>query len=241
MKPEYHRFLWLVIVLLIGGAFGCSSMKSESATPVKTEPSPSKKQPAAGETAPPAAPGTEALAPYQEGIASWYGPGFQGKKTSNKEIYNMHDLTAAHQTLPFETHVMVTNLRNGRSVVVRINDRGPFVKGRVIDLSFAAARLLDMIDEGTAPVRLEILPDRSPTQDSVRFSIQVGSFSTEGNALALKDRLKNDFPDVYVTEFRTSHQVYYRVRIKADTREDAQRKARSLQAAGYSVIVLEEQ
>jgi len=91
------------------------------------------------------------------GIASWYGPDFHGKNTSSKEIYNMYDLTAAHRSLPFGTYVMVTNLNNGKSVTVRINDRGPFVKNRIIDLSYAAAMAVDMIETGTAPVRLEIL------------------------------------------------------------------------------------
>jgi rare lipoprotein A len=93
----------------------------------------------------------------QTGIASWYGPGFHGRPTSSGEIYNQYDLTAAHQTLPHGTRVRVTNLTNGRSVQVRINDRGPFVDDRIIDLSYAAARQIDMIGPGTAPVRMEVL------------------------------------------------------------------------------------
>ena len=80
----------------------------------------------------------------QTGQASWYGPGFHGQKTSNREIYNMYDMTAAHKALPFGTYVMVTNLNNDKSITVRINDRGPFVKGRIIDLSYAAAKMLDI-------------------------------------------------------------------------------------------------
>ena len=96
----------------------------------------------------------------QTGTASWYGPGFHGKRTSNGEIYDQNDMTAAHQTLPLGTRVAVTNLQNGRQVEVRINDRGPFVKDRAIDLSYAAARTLDMIGPGTAPVRIEVLGDQ---------------------------------------------------------------------------------
>jgi rare lipoprotein A len=96
----------------------------------------------------------------EQGIASWYGPGFHGRRTANGEIYNQFAMTAAHQTLPADTRVRVTNLTNGRSVVVRINDRGPFVDDRIIDLSYAAAREIEMIGPGTAPVRLEVLaPD----------------------------------------------------------------------------------
>ncbi|NOR14684.1 MAG: septal ring lytic transglycosylase RlpA family protein [Candidatus Aminicenantes bacterium] len=214
-------------LILCLGAAGCRSVKTEISAPAKMEPSP----PAEVGPAP----------PFQEGIASWYGPGFHGKKTSNKETYNMYDMTAAHQTLPFETHVRVTNLSNSRSVIVRINDRGPFVKDRIIDLSFAAAQALDMHNTGTAPVRLEILLDRSPPLSSLKFSVQVGSFTTEANALALKDELKTGYQDVYVKKFQTSHKIYFRVRIKAETREAAQKLALRLQAAGYTAIVLEEQ
>ncbi len=93
----------------------------------------------------------------QEGIASWYGPNFHGKRTANGEIYNMYAHTAASKTLPFNTIVKVINLNNGRSTIVRINDRGPFVKNRIIDLSYAAARDLGMIGTGTAPVKIIVL------------------------------------------------------------------------------------
>ena len=91
------------------------------------------------------------------GMASWYGPGFHGRQTANGEIYNQNALTAAHPNLPFGTKVKVTNVHTGSSVVVRINDRGPFVGGRVIDLSAAAARVIGLVRSGVAPVRLEIL------------------------------------------------------------------------------------
>ena len=95
--------------------------------------------------------------PYIEGNASWYGPKFAGKPTSNGELFNPEALTAAHPDLPFNTLVKVTNIKNGKTVIVRINDRGPFVKGRIIDLSQAAARSIDMTTDGVVRVRLEIL------------------------------------------------------------------------------------
>lgn len=98
-----------------------------------------------------------ALGHFQDGTASWYGPGFNGKKTSSGEIYDMHSLTAAHNVLPLNTLVKVTNLRSGKDVVVRINDRGPFVGDRVIDLSLAAARGLEIVGPGTALVRLTVI------------------------------------------------------------------------------------
>ncbi|MBU0924236.1 septal ring lytic transglycosylase RlpA family protein [bacterium] len=92
-----------------------------------------------------------------EGIASWYGPDFHSKKTSNGEVYNMYDMTAAHKTLPMNTVVKVNNLENGKSIIVRINDRGPFVKGRIIDLSNKAAHEIDMVRRGTAKVKITVL------------------------------------------------------------------------------------
>lgn len=93
-----------------------------------------------------------------EGKASWYGPGLNGNHTANGETFDMYGMSAAHKKLPFGTRVLVTNLNNGKSVVVRINDRGPFVKGRIIDLSYGAAYLIDMIRAGVVPVKVEIIP-----------------------------------------------------------------------------------
>jgi rare lipoprotein A len=93
------------------------------------------------------------------GVASWYGPGFHGRRSANGEVYNQNSMTAAHRSLPFGTNVQVTNLNNGRSVIVRITDRGPFVRGRVIDLSAAAARVLGVMQSGVAPVQLNVLDD----------------------------------------------------------------------------------
>jgi len=93
----------------------------------------------------------------QEGVASFYGEDFHGRKTANGEMYDMHAMSAAHRALPFNTRVLVTNLDNGKKVEVRINDRGPFIKGRIIDLSYGAARKIGMVGPGTARVRLEVL------------------------------------------------------------------------------------
>ena len=97
------------------------------------------------------------LGQTQEGLASWYGPHHQGRPTASGEPFNMYALTAAHKELPLQTWVKVENLRNGRTVVVRINDRGPYAAGRIIDLSYAAAKLLDMITAGVVPVRLSVV------------------------------------------------------------------------------------
>jgi rare lipoprotein A len=176
----------------------------------------------------------------QTGIASWYGGEFHGKPTSSREVYDMNDLTAAHNTLALGTYVAVTNLNNDRSVVVRINDRGPFVKNRVIDLSYAAARALDMIGPGTAPVRIEVLTDISPPQAALSFSVQTGSFINKVNAEAMGRELAREFPDVQISTFETHQQVYYRVRVPAKDRETAEAIARGLTDKGYAAVVFEE-
>lgn len=140
------------------------------------------------------------------GRASWYGPNFHGKKTSNGESYNMWQMTAAHKTLPMNTVVKVTNKNNGKSVVVRINDRGPFVNTRIIDLSKKAASELDMISTGTAPVRLEILGFNKKGQTKItktsiqkdvkeqvigKYALQIGSFGKIEGAISYQERYNN--------------------------------------------------
>ena len=140
------------------------------------------------------------------GRASWYGPDFHGKKTSNGESYNMWQMTAAHKTLPMNTVVKVTNRDNGRSVVVRINDRGPFVNTRIIDLSKKAASELDMIKTGTAPVRLEVLGFNKKGQTKItktsirkdikekvvgKYALQIGSFGKIEGAISYQERYNN--------------------------------------------------
>lgn len=132
---------------------------------------------------------------YSEvGIASWYGPGFHGKLTANGEKYNQKAMTAAHKTLPLPTLVKVENLENGKSVVVRVNDRGPYSKGRIIDLTEVAAKRLGMIDKGTAKVRVSVLsedPDCYVTAghkvniDKGNFAVQIGAFTDANNAKRL--------------------------------------------------------
>ncbi len=138
----------------------------------------------------------------QEGIASWYGKKFHGRKTSNGEIYNMYAMTAAHKTLPLGIFVRVTHLNTGRQVIVRVNDRGPFVAGRVIDLSYSAAQQMGIVGPGTGPVRVEALGYRQTdaagkvayqapkSYDVGSYAIQVGAFSVKTNADRLAAKLR---------------------------------------------------
>lgn len=137
----------------------------------------------------------------EEGEASWYGPGFHGRQTASGEVYDMEAMTAAHRELPFGSRVRVVNLDNGREARVRINDRGPFARGRVLDLSRAAAREIDMLGSGTARVRIEVLEGvaepvaRARTSASVPIPegcmlVQVGAFAELRNAAELTRRLE---------------------------------------------------
>jgi rare lipoprotein A len=161
---------------------------------------------------------------FQTGIASWYGKDFHGKKTSNGETYDMHAMTAAHKTLPLGVYVKVRNRDNGRETVVRINDRGPFVTGRIIDLSYSAAKDLDIVANGTAPVKLEALGYldetvkgrtiyRAPASyDRGSFGIQVGSFGKLENAQRMADSVKQRYADSSIRESIVAGTRFYRVR-----------------------------
>jgi rare lipoprotein A len=180
----------------------------------------------------------------QTGIASWYGPGFHGKATASGVIYDQNDLTAAHQTLPLGTRVMVTNLETGSSTEVTINDRGPFAKGRIIDLSFAAGKALGMIGPGTIPVRVEVVDSDADKIQSIRasldYTLQLGSFAQLENAQKLRDRLANAYNDVAIAPLQVKDVTYYRVQLGTfSNRNSAEEKARQLSQAGFPVIVME--
>ncbi|NOY13252.1 MAG: septal ring lytic transglycosylase RlpA family protein [Deltaproteobacteria bacterium] len=181
----------------------------------------------------------------QRGIASWYGRKFHGRKTSNGETYDMYAMTAAHKTLPLGVFVRVTNLQNGRSVLVRINDRGPFVAGRIIDLSYAAATKLGIVDAGTARVLVQALGYRQSDQgqvsyrpptsyDAGSFAVQVGAFSVPGNAARLVARLRGRYGKAAVQTATVNGQQVYRVRV-GDYRslQRAEQAARDFSSAGF--------
>ena len=176
----------------------------------------------------------------QEGIGSWYGKDFHGKKTSNGEVYDMHAMTAAHKTLPLGVFVKVKNKDNGNEIIVRVNDLGPFVKNRVIDLSYAAAKKIGYDAIGTAPVRVVALGYKAKgssgedyfrepdNYDSGNYSIQVGSFREYQNAKKLSEDLKNLFGFSEVRSASVNGDLYYRVHAGKYTSlksaEEAERK-----------------
>jgi len=167
----------------------------------------------------------ESAADYREvGIASWYGEDFHGLPTTTGEIYNMYDFTAAHKTLPLGLFVKVKNLENKKEVILRLNDRGPFVDGRIIDLSYAAAKELDIVAKGTAKVELEVLgypvyegdklSFRKPdSYDAPFYRIQVGAFKIKENAERLAKTFKEENVEVKIVEFQSKEGLFYRVRV----------------------------
>ncbi|MBZ5515018.1 MAG: septal ring lytic transglycosylase RlpA family protein [Acidobacteriia bacterium] len=175
----------------------------------------------------------------ETGIASWYGHPFHGRRTANGETYNMYDMTAAHRTLPFGTQVRVHDLENGRDVQVRINDRGPFVEGRIIDLSFAAAQAMGM--PSTALVRLELLGAETPgivVSEPGIFGVQVGAFRDRANAERLGTAIASRYGPVSIQIFDRGDAVFYRVRVGREaTEEAAEQLGRELQHAGFATEV----
>ena len=157
---------------------------------------------------------------YRErGIASWYGTKFHGRKTSNGELYDLYAATAAHKTLPIPSYARVTNLDNGRSVIVRVNDRGPFHDDRLIDLSYGAAVKLGYMEQGTAPVEVEVLnvagvdDRRGTTVGEYRF-LQLGAYGSEATAQALRDELTPALPvPVFISPVESAGKMLYRVRV----------------------------
>ena len=191
----------------------------------------------------------------QRGTASWYGRKFHGRRTSNGETYNMYGISAAHKTLPFGTMVRVTNLENGRQLDIRINDRGPFAKGRIIDLSYGAAKKLGVVGPGTAPVEIVALaaPVRrtSPTGgagqleavDLTRgnFTFQVGAFQDRANAERLARRLEKRYANVHIASFDRGDGMFHRVRVgRANRLDEAERYERTLMRQGYDVFIVAE-
>ncbi|MGH7813636.1 MAG: septal ring lytic transglycosylase RlpA family protein [Candidatus Binataceae bacterium] len=182
---------------------------------------------------------------YQtEGTASWYGPGFNGHRTASGAIYNQEDLTAASTIFPLGSRVMVTNLDNGRSVEVAINDRGPYVKDRKIDLSHRAAAILAMIGPGTAPVRMVLLAAPGYSRQigtPARYFVQLGSFAEPGNAYRLRTRMAVYYPDVSVDPIEAGGRRYYRVRMGAfATQAGARARAEDSARFGLPMILVSE-
>ncbi len=174
------------------------------------------------------------------GLASWYGVPYHGRRTSSGEVYDMYQLTAAHREIPLGSWVEVTNLTNARSLTVRINDRGPFVEGRIIDLSYAAASLLGVTGPGVVPVRVRLSQGPQGGPGPLRYSVQVASFTSESSAQVLKAELERKVPGVHIVKALVSGDHYYRVRVgNFASQTEAKATAERLAGLGYRVLIME--
>ncbi len=158
----------------------------------------------------------------EEGNASWYGPPFHGRRSSNGEIYDMNKMTAAHRTMAFGTIVKVTNLTNGKTAVVRITDRGPFVDNRIIDLSKAAATEIESIGPGVVPVRIQVVSGNDPFGGF--FTVQIGAFKDRDNAERLRERMNEQYQPATIQQVALDGGTFYRVRVGKISGEQAAQK-----------------
>jgi len=259
LLPLLPRFTLSSLVLLLASLTlaGCGPQVLKSTPPKKQVSAP----PAPGTKVPPTQrpyqingktyyPLPSAEGYSEEGLASWYGAPFHGRKTSNGETYNMYDWTAAHKTLPMHTRLLVENLENGRQTTVRVNDRGPFVRDRIIDLSYNVARELGVVKNGTARVRLTALGEAVtvrladnrtdtrflPHEDFRKgdFYVQIGSFTIRENAERLREKQLAAGREAVTVAYDRGDQLFYRVQVRAGaTLDTAGRMERLLMEAGF--------
>ncbi|MDJ0987344.1 MAG: septal ring lytic transglycosylase RlpA family protein [Desulfobacterales bacterium] len=233
----------LVCASFVFWCFGCASEPQTSQPPPPSKPGQPKPYKVLGKWYQPL-PHSEGF--RQRGLASWYGREFHGKKTSNGEIYNMYAMTAAHKTLPLGTYVRVLNLENNRSVEVRINDRGPFVRGRIIDLSYTAAKQIGIVGPGTARVEVVALGKRTTTSGTSastykagdystgNFTFQVGAFVSRENAEKQRRQLALRYKNAHIVTYDRGDQVFYRVRVgRFTTLEEAIEQEKILIQDGF--------
>jgi rare lipoprotein A len=252
------RLSAFIVLLSLGLLSGCASHKQarvQVPPPPATQPS---TPPAAGEKAPPSAKPANPAAGNESannseisippdakpistevGKASWYGAPYHNRRTSNGEIYNMNAMTAAHRTLPLGSIVRVTNVNTGHAALVRITDRGPFVKGRILDVSYAAAKRLDIWQPGIASVKVEVMQTPASAAKGGRWAVQIGSFETEKRAAAVADHLTRRYRSANVEKFLSPVGVWWiRVRVLNDDRQRAESLANESEVKEGSVYVV---
>jgi rare lipoprotein A len=211
----------LILVLIPLLILGCAPARPRTSRAPVPPPTAPPAEPAPASRPAPVSP--VARGSYvEEGLSSWYGAPFHGRRAANGEVYDMYKLSAAHRTLPLNSIVRVTSLQNGRSTEVRITDRGPFIEGRILDLSLAAARELDMVSAGVVPVRIELLAGPSPFVGN--FTVQVGAFLSAENAERLRERLLPRYQTVFIHQYDSPNGLFYRVRVGRVPNEDAARQ-----------------
>jgi rare lipoprotein A len=244
-NPGPSLLLLLLSALLLPG---CAHKQTQVAVPPPPEPAPAQAAPnhTVSNEASAAQSADDIRVPAgakpifeQTGTASWYGPPYHNRRGSNGEIYNMNAMTAAHLTLPLGSIVRVTNLKTGHSALLRITDRGPFIEGRILDLSLAAAKALDVYLPGTARVRLEVLEAPAALDVGGRWAIQIGSFADEKSAADTAGRLQRRYQAAKVQKFPSpTGNWWVRVRVPDDDRQRAQAVVREAEIATAPVFLV---
>ncbi len=174
----------------------------------------------------------------ETGLASWYGPPYHNRRGANGEIFDTNQLTAAHRTLPLNSIARITNVKTGNSTTVRITDRGPFIEGRVLDLSLAAAKEVDVWRAGVAKVKIEVMRAPSPIDDGGRWCVQIGAFTDKKEATKLKEKLMRKYHTAQVLQFTGPTGDWVRVRPLNDDKSRAEELARDTKASEGAVFLV---
>ncbi len=251
--PVMCRIITVFILLIFFAVYGCAKATPYSSPPQKAKSYKTKRPKPYKIGRKWYQPLSHARNFKQKGIASWYGADFHGKKTANGEVYDMYAVTAAHKTLPLGTYVRVHNLENGKKIDVRINDRGPFVRGRIIDLSYTVAKELGVVEKGTARVKIEALGSVDKTSKrnnetpkyvpkdyySGIFTFQVGAFSERENAEKLRKELDKLYKNAHISTFDNGQNTFYRVRVgKYNSLEQIIKDEQILIDGGFEAVIV---
>jgi peptidoglycan lytic transglycosylase len=245
-----YQVLLIFSVVLLAACGGKKQAKVEvpppppiaQQTPPPTPKTPTTEKPPADDTAQDEkieVPADTKVVFEETGMSSWYGAPYHNRRGSNGEVYNMHAMTAAHRTLPLGSIVRVTNMKTGHSAIVRITDRGPFVEGRILDLSLAAAKAVDVFQPGVARVHLEVLKAPAPLETGGRWAVQIGSFSDEKGANELVDHLQRRYHTAKILRFASPVGDWWvRVRVLDDDRQRAETLAHETEPSEGSVFLV---
>ena len=239
-RNEKRLFALLAALILFTG---CGPKKPQTHVPPPPDATRTARNAPVPPTEAPAAPAIavprNARVLYSEvGLASWYGAPYHNRRGANGEIYDMNAATAAHRTLPLNAIVRVTNLANGRSTLLRITDRGPFIAGRVIDLSLAAAREIDVWRAGVARVQVDVLETPAPIERGGRWCVQIGAFTDADAARDLRDKLARRYHTARVQQFAGPTGEWLRIRVAEDDRHRAESLARETQTPAGGVFLV---
>jgi rare lipoprotein A len=165
----------------------------------------------------------------QQGLATWYTAPYKGRRAANGEVFDDQAMTAAHRTLPMGSLIVVTNLNTHQAATMRVTDRGPFVEGRIVDLTLAAAKATGVYRAGVAPVRVDVYQTPKSISTGGRWCVQIGAFKSAAKAIRLKERLLRMYPEANVIEFSGEDSFWVRIRPEGDSREQAEYIASHLQ------------